>query len=92
MEPEFRLWLYGVGCIITPLGLLLFGVGAANGISWVALVFGMAMIGFVGPACGALAVSYVIDCYRELGGEALLPVILIRNTVSIFSSATLEMC
>ncbi|EXJ78904.1 hypothetical protein A1O3_08404 [Capronia epimyces CBS 606.96] len=82
MEPEFRLWLYGVGCILTPLGLLLFGVGDAHGLSWVALAFGMAMIGFVGPACGALAVSYVFDCYRELGGEVIIAVILIRNTMN----------
>lgn len=82
MEPEFRLWCYAVGLIITPLGLLLFGVGYAHELSWVALVFGMGMIGFVCPAAGSLAVSYVVDCYRELRGEALVTVVIIRNTVS----------
>ncbi|KAI1620002.1 serine/threonine kinase 16 [Exophiala viscosa] len=82
MEPEFRLWLYATGCIITPFGLLLLGVGYAHGLSWVALVFGMGMIGFVGPAAGSLAVSYIVDCYREIAGEALIAVILIRNTMN----------
>ena len=82
MEPEFRLWLFATGCIITPFGLLLVGVGYAHSLSWVALVFGMGMIGFVGPAAGSLVVSYIVDCYREIAGEALIAVILIRNTVS----------
>lgn len=85
MEPEFRLWCFVGGCIITPLGLLLFGVGYAHELSWVALVFGMGMVGFVSPAAGSLAVSYVVDCYHELRGEALITVVIIRNTVSNFS-------
>lgn len=85
MEPEFRLWCFVGGCIITPLGLLLFGVGYAHELSWVALVFGMGMVGFVSPAAGSLAVSYVVDCYHELRGEALITVVIIRNTVSNLS-------
>ncbi|OJJ08760.1 hypothetical protein ASPVEDRAFT_879616 [Aspergillus versicolor CBS 583.65] len=82
MEPEFRLWCFVGGCIVTPLGLLLFGVGYAHELSWVALVFGMGMVGFVSPAAGSLAVSYVVDCYHELRGEALITVVIIRNTIN----------
>ncbi|EXJ81511.1 hypothetical protein A1O1_07575 [Capronia coronata CBS 617.96] len=82
LEPEFRLWLFAAGCILTPLGILLYGVGAAHGISWVGLVFGMAFIGFMSPASGSIVVSYVVDCCGELSGEAMTTVVLIRNTMN----------
>ena len=86
MEPEFRLWMFSSLAIIAPLGLFLFGLGYANGLNYWSLLIGMFMVGFIGPATGSLTVSYVVDCYRELAGEALISVILIRNTVSVNSS------
>lgn len=82
MEPEFRLWIFGLLALLAPFGLFLYGIGYAHGLNYWALLFGMVMIGFVGPACGSLTVTYIVDCYREMSGEALITVILIRNTMN----------
>ena len=82
MEPEFRLWLFALAMIIGPAGLILWGVGYAHGIQWVGLLFGMAFSGLVSGLAGSLCVTYVVDCYRELGGEALITMVLIRNTLN----------
>ncbi|KAL1892618.1 hypothetical protein Sste5346_006903 [Sporothrix stenoceras] len=82
MEPEFRLWLFALLAVLAPLGLFLYGIGFAHSLSYWSMLFGMVMIGFVGPACGSLVVSYIVDCYREISGEALITVILIRNTMN----------
>lgn len=81
MEPEFRLWIFSLLAILAPAGLFLYGIGYAHGLNQWALLVGMGFIGFVGPACGSLTVSYIVDCYRDISGEALITVILIRNTV-----------
>ncbi|CAK7203593.1 hypothetical protein SEUCBS139899_006330 [Sporothrix eucalyptigena] len=82
MEPEFRLWMFALLALLAPFGLFLYGIGYAHGLSYWSMLFGMVMIGFVGPACGSLTVTYIVDCYREISGEALITVILIRNTMN----------
>ena len=82
MEPENRLWLFTASLILLPVALILWGVGAAHHIHWVGLVFAMSFIGFTGVASLQLSLSYCIDAYRELSGEAIVTVILIRNTMS----------
>jgi hypothetical protein len=39
-----------------------------------------------------VSVSYCIDSYKDLSGEAMIIVILIRNTMSFASSYTLNKC
>lgn len=68
--------------IITPVGLILWGVGAARGISWGGLVIGMAMLGFTITIGGGVPINYTVDSYKDLSGEAMITVILIRNTLS----------
>jgi MFS family permease len=85
MEPEFRLWMFSLLAVLAPFGLFLYGIGFAHGLSYWSLLIGMVMIGFVGPACGSLTVTYIVDCYRDMSGEALITVILIRNTVRLKS-------
>ena len=82
MEPEYRLWLFCLSLLFLPGGLILWGVGAAHDIHWVGLAFGMGIIGFTNTMGLQLSVSYCIDSYRELSGEAIVTVILIRNTMS----------
>lgn len=91
MEPEFRLWLFGALAIIAPLGLFLYGLGYAHGLSYWSMLIGMVMVGAIGPGSGSLTVTYVVDCYRELAGEALISVILIRNTVSRDCSSSTQL-
>ncbi|CAK7215376.1 hypothetical protein SBRCBS47491_002464 [Sporothrix bragantina] len=82
MEPEFRLWLFALLALLAPFGLFLYGIGYAHGLSYWAILFGMLMVGFIGPACGSLTVTYIVDCFREMSGEALITVVLIRNTMN----------
>ncbi|CAK7565215.1 MAG: hypothetical protein SEPTF4163_003126 [Sporothrix epigloea] len=82
MEPEFRLWLFALLSILAPAGLFMYGIGFAHGVSYWLMLFGMLLIGFIGPACGSLTVTYIVDCFREVSGEALIAVVLIRNTIN----------
>lgn len=82
MEPEFRLWLFSVLMILIPGSLLLWGVGAAHKVHWFGLIFAMGALSAGVTAGSQLAITYCIDSYKELGGDAIVTVILIRNTMS----------
>ncbi|KAI8716441.1 hypothetical protein NCS52_00938000 [Fusarium sp. LHS14.1] len=82
MEAEHRLWLFSACLITIPSGLLLWGVGAANSIHWIGLMFAMGMLAF-SVTCGvSLSVNYLTDSYQALSGDAITTVIVIRNTMS----------
>ncbi|EED85648.1 predicted protein [Postia placenta Mad-698-R] len=80
-EPEQRLWPLVVSGTMATAGLITWGVGAYYGISWVGLCFGLAMLTFGVVTGGSIAVSYNVDCFKELGGETTISVIVIRNTL-----------
>ena len=82
MEPEYRLWLFSISGLLLPGGLILWGVGAAHSVQWFGLVVAMGIIGFTNSLGIQISISYCIESYRELGGEAIVTVILIRNTMS----------
>lgn len=82
MQPEYRLWLFGISVLLVPAGLILWGVGAAHGVHWFGLIFAMGIIGFTSTIGLQLSINYCIDSYRELSGEAIVTVILVRNTMS----------
>lgn len=42
----------------------------------------MGIIGFTSTIGLQLSINYCIDSYRELSGEAIVTVILVRNTMS----------
>ena len=82
MHSEYRLWLFSLSVLLVPGSLILWGVGAAHNIHWFGLIFAMGIIAFTNIVGLQLSVSYCIDSYRELSGEAMVTVILIRNTMS----------
>ena len=82
MESEHRLWLFVPSLVLIPFGLILWGVGAAQGVHWVGPVFAMGVIGMTNTIGLQLSVAYCIDSYRALSGEAIITVILVRNTMS----------
>lgn len=81
-EPEHRLWLYSVLCVLCPGGLLLWGVGAEHGVHWFGLVFAMFLLAFCIAVGCQLPISYCIDSYKDLGADAIVTVIIVRNTMS----------
>lgn len=82
MEPEFRLWIFAACTVIVPAALVLWGVGSRHGVHWFGLLVAMAMLGFQNTCGASLSLNYLIDCYREMSGNALTSVIVVRNTMS----------
>ncbi|KAL2216310.1 MFS transporter [Thermoascus aurantiacus ATCC 26904] len=82
MEAEQRLWPFAACVVVVPASLILWGVGAAHGVHWFGLLVAMCTLAFCN-ACGiTLSVNYLVDSYRELSGDAMTTVILVRNTMS----------
>lgn len=80
-EPEARLWGAIVPLILHPAGCILYGVGAAHQIHWAGLCVGVAIVTAAIVMGATLALSYAVDCYKEIAGEAVITVILIRNII-----------
>ncbi|BEJ15009.1 hypothetical protein CspHIS471_0407760 [Cutaneotrichosporon sp. HIS471] len=81
-EPEDRLWLLVLMALLMPTALILWGVGAARHIHWFGLIVGSFLIGFCNPPMGSIPINYTTDSYKDLSGEALLTVMIIRNSLS----------
>lgn len=82
-EPEFRLWTLTVGGLVNTAGLLMYGLGVKHGIMWVFPVFGLGLVSFGISACGAVAITYSVDCYPEITGYTMVIILFIRNLVGM---------
>lgn len=80
-EPEHRLWVLAVSGIISAAGLITWGVGAYHHSHWVGLVFGLGMLTFGCVTGGSIAVSYNVDCFKDIAGETTVSIMIIRNTI-----------
>ncbi|CAG8960227.1 hypothetical protein HYFRA_00012745 [Hymenoscyphus fraxineus] len=81
-EPEHRLWPLILTTVFGPMSLILWGVGAANSIHWFGLVAAEFLLGVSITITIPIACNYAIDTYQQLGGEALVAVVIVRNTMS----------
>jgi MFS family permease len=81
-EPEHKLWLFNISLILVPAALILWGVGAYYDVHWFGLLFGMGMLGSTNAIGATTAINYAVDSYKDLSGEGIVTVILIRNTMS----------
>jgi hypothetical protein len=82
MEAEHRLYPFIICVIAVPAFLILWGVGAAHGIHWFGLIFAMGGLAFSSTVGVALSINYLIDSYHDISGNAIVTVILVRNTMS----------
>ncbi|PWY62427.1 MFS general substrate transporter [Aspergillus eucalypticola CBS 122712] len=82
MEAEQRLWPFAVCLLLVPGSLLLWGVGAAHEVHWFGLIVAMCLLALANTCGITLSVNYLVDSYRELSGDAMASVILVRNTMS----------
>lgn len=80
-EPEHRLWVLLVSAFIGAAGFILWGVGAERQIHYMGLIVGVGMVEFAVVTGGSTALAYNIDCFKEIAGESLVLVIVIRNTL-----------
>lgn len=67
--------------IFTTAGLITWGVGADKGIHWAGLAIGLGMLTFGLIVGGGVALSYAVDCFKEISGESMASIIIIRNTI-----------
>ncbi|EKV11238.1 hypothetical protein PDIG_51830 [Penicillium digitatum PHI26] len=82
-EPEMRLWLALPIAIVSPAGILMFGLGLTYGVHWALLAVGFGFFGFSLAAVGGITLSYLMDCYQDIIGDALVGVIFMRNIFSV---------
>ncbi|EFY97710.1 Major facilitator superfamily transporter [Metarhizium robertsii ARSEF 23] len=82
-EPEMRLWLALPCAIAGPAGVLLLGVGLANGVAWPLLAVGFGLFGFTLTVAGSIALSYAMDCYHDIVGSSMIGIIFTRNVLSV---------
>ncbi|GME66035.1 hypothetical protein GTA08_BOTSDO07971 [Neofusicoccum parvum] len=80
-EPEQRLWSLLLSGVLCAAGLILWGVGAAREVHWFGLIFGLGMLAFSVVCGGSITLSYDVDCFKEISGESMISVIIIRNTL-----------
>lgn len=80
-EPEHRLWVLLISGLLSTGGMVLWGVGAAREIHFMGLMVGIFFVSFGVVTGGSCALAYAVDCFKEISGESLVTVIIIRNTV-----------
>ncbi|KAB5527995.1 major facilitator superfamily protein [Coniochaeta sp. 2T2.1] len=67
-EPEQRLWPLLLTSVLSCVGLITWGVGAAHGIHWAGFAIGLGILTFSVVAGGSVALSYNIDCFKDMSG------------------------
>lgn len=82
MEAEHRLWPFLICLVFVPVGLILWGVGAAHGVHWFGLIVAMCILALTTTIGVSISVNYMIDSYHDISGDAIVTVILVRNTMS----------
>lgn len=80
-EPEQRLWALAIYSTAVPLGLLLWGLGAAYGWHFGILILGGFLCSMCSIASG-VSIAYNVDCFKEIAGESMVSLILVRNTLT----------
>jgi MFS family permease len=80
-EPEYRLPAIIIPAVIGPMGILLFGLTVADKRPWIQPAVGHAMQGFGRTAVSNVVVTYAVDSYLPLAGEALVTVFVVRGAI-----------
>lgn len=80
-EAEQRLWILSVSALFTAGGLLLYGIGASRSIHVIGPIIGLGMATFGAISGGSVALAYAVDCFKDIAGESMITVIIIRNTL-----------
>ncbi len=81
-EPEHILWLFLVSLVCVPFAMLLWGIGASAHIHWFGLIVAQCILAISSTLCLSTAIQYATSSDRDLGGELITTLILIRNTLS----------
>ena len=88
MEAEYRLYLLIITLIISPVGLIMFGVGAAREWPWQVIYVGLGFIGFGWGSIGDTSMSYLMDAYPDIVIQGMVGVSIINNTLACIFTFT----
>lgn len=80
-EPEQRLWPLALSAVLSCAGLIIWGVGAQHNVSWPGLAIGLGVLTFSVVTGSSIALSYNVDCFKDISGMSTTSVIIIRNTL-----------
>lgn len=78
-EPEFRLYAAIFPALASGVGVVLYGLSLTHGMPWIIPAVGIAIFGFgfVGITHGVL--TFLLDGYGDVAGDALVGVAFVRN-------------
>lgn len=65
-EAEHKLELFLIPTVLTPLGILLMGLGPYYGVHWMCFVVGEFVLSVAGPLAALLSITYSFDAYHEI--------------------------
>ncbi|GJN65997.1 hypothetical protein PLICBS_000013 [Purpureocillium lilacinum] len=85
-EPEQRLWPLALSSILSCIGLIVWGVGARHNVHWAGLAIGLGILTVSLVTGGSIALSYNVDCFKDMSGDSTTSVIIIRNTLGFAMS------
>ncbi|PGH07013.1 hypothetical protein GX51_02053 [Blastomyces parvus] len=80
-EPETRLWAYLLMPFVGAGGVLLYGLGADNGLHWIVPCVGLGLLGFYLDASTPIAMGYALDSYPDLDDEIVQVSNFLRNII-----------
>ncbi|KAK0610069.1 major facilitator superfamily protein [Bombardia bombarda] len=80
-EPEQRLWPLALSAVLSCVGLIVWGVGAQRQVHWAGLAIGLGILAFTCVVGGSVALSYNIDCFKDISSESTTSIIVIRNVL-----------
>ncbi|PGG96339.1 hypothetical protein GX51_07869 [Blastomyces parvus] len=80
-EPEHRLWAYLLMPLVGTGGVLLYGLGADNGLHWIVPCLGLVLIGIYLDASTPVAMGYALDSYPDMEDEIVQLSNFLRNII-----------
>lgn len=92
-KPEMRLWALIVPYVFAPVGLLMWGLGLHNHLHWIVPCVGSSITYGVLGAVQTICLTYIVDGYRAVAGEAMTSVTAYKNTIAFgLSFAVIPWC
>ncbi|CAG9983758.1 unnamed protein product [Clonostachys byssicola] len=80
-EPEHRLYAYTIVPFLGAGGILLYGIGADQGLHWTIPCLGLLLVGIYLDASTPIAMGYALDSYSGLEDEILQLANVLRNVL-----------
>ncbi|KAK4552463.1 hypothetical protein LTR86_010306 [Recurvomyces mirabilis] len=81
-EPEMRFWVFIPFIPFQLAGAWWFGYGLADGASWPQVAVAYGVCNFGSAPLQAIALTYMLDAYNDIIGDALTGLTVLRNTFS----------